>query len=137
MSFSDNVKTLFSELQKSLSTRTVVGEPITIDDKILIPVVKASMGAGLGSGRGGGKGEKGRGSEGEGAGGGGGISVTPVAFIAVFKGVKGLEGVKVLPVKEGAGFSKFMESMPEVMAKGMEMAKEMKGEKGKGSKKSS
>jgi len=121
MSFANDVKTVISEMQNALSVKTVVGEPITVDDKILIPVVKVGMGVGVGSGKGGSK-------EGEQGGAGGGGSVTPVAFVVVFKGVKGPEGVKILPVKEVGGLSKFLESMPEVMQKGMEMMH--KAEKG-------
>lgn len=114
MSFSDDVKTVIGEMQNALSVKTVIGEPIDVDDKILIPVIKVSMGFGVGSGRG-------KGQEGEGGGAGGGGSVTPVAFISIFKGVTGSEGVKILPVKEGGGLSQIMESMPEVMQKCMKM----------------
>jgi uncharacterized spore protein YtfJ len=120
MSFSDDVKTVISEMQNALSVKTAIGEPIDIDDKILIPIVKVGMGFGVGSGRS-------KGQEGQGGGAGGGGTVTPVAFISIFKGVKGPEGVKILPVKEVGGLSKIVESMPEVMQKVMKMQKSGKG----------
>ncbi len=48
-------KTTLEEIEKVLTTRTVVGEPITVGDKTLIPLI--SIGFGFGAGGGSGKGE--------------------------------------------------------------------------------
>lgn len=86
------VKALVEEFSKVLSTEKVIGEPIVQEDKVLIPVVRIAVGIGSGSG-------PAKGMEGTGVGGGGGGGITPVALIAIFKGVPGPEGVKVLPLK--------------------------------------
>jgi len=86
------VKTLVEELSKVLSAESVIGEPITHEDKVLIPVIKIGFGLGTGTG-------KGKGGEGTGEGGGGGGGIEPVAVIAVFKGIPGPEGVKVLNLR--------------------------------------
>ena len=52
------------EMEKVLNMHTVVGEPMTIEEVTLIPLINVGFGAGGGSGRGAGK------QEGEGTGGG-------------------------------------------------------------------
>jgi len=109
------VKTLVEELSKVLSAESVIGEPIAHEDKVLIPVIK--IGFGLGSGTG-----KGKGGEGTGEGGGGGGGIEPVAVIAVFKGIPGPEGVKVLQLKAPS-------RMPEVIQKVVGAFANMKAKK--------
>ena len=118
------VKTLVEEFSKVLSTKTVIGEPIIQEDKVLIPVVKIGVGIGSGSG-------KGTGKEGEGAGvgGGGGGGIEPVAVIAVFKGVPGPEGVKVLPLKPPSRIAEAIAGAVSACAKAMEKKKVEKGRK--------
>ena len=84
------VKTTLEEIEKVLSTKTVVGEPMTIEGNTLIPLI--SIGFGFGAGVGSGKGDKQKG-EGTGAGTGGGAGVKPVAVIVINK-----EGVKIEPI---------------------------------------
>ena len=60
------VKTTLGEVEKALSTKTVVGEPITIGDATLIPVI--SVGFAFGAGGGQGKSESKRSGEGAGSG---------------------------------------------------------------------
>ena len=109
------VKTLVEELSKVLSAESVIGEPIAHEDKVLIPVIK--IGFGLGSGTG-----KGKGGEGTGEGGGGGGGIEPVAVIAVFKGIPGPEGVKVLQLKAPS-------RMPEVIEKAVGAFAKMRAKK--------
>ena len=52
------VKTTLGEIEKVLSSRTVVGDPITIEGITLIPLI--SVGFGFGAGGGQGKGEASR-----------------------------------------------------------------------------
>ena len=86
-------KTTLEEIERLLNSKTVVGEPITVEGVTLIPLV--SFGFGFGAGGGGGKApDKGEG-DGSGTGGGGGIK--PVAVVIVTK-----DGVKVEPIKLGA-----------------------------------
>lgn len=74
---SEILKDIVGELKNIASTQTVVGDPITISDKTVIPVVKISLGFGAGGGQGEAR-EKGAGF---GGGGGGAARIEPAAFI--------------------------------------------------------
>jgi uncharacterized spore protein YtfJ len=91
----DAIKITVEELRKVLNIENVIGEPIETEDKILIPVTRFGMAFGAGMGEG--KGPEGQGGKGAGAAGGTGIE--PIAMIAVFKDVKGPEGVRLLSLK--------------------------------------
>jgi uncharacterized spore protein YtfJ len=84
-----------AEIERLLTTRTVVGEPIAVEGHTVIPLVSVGFGFGVGGGEGNDP-KKGAGSGG-GTGGGGGIK--PVAVIIASK-----DGVRVEPVK-GVGAS--------------------------------
>lgn len=93
------VKATLVEIERILSTRAVVGEPMTVEGNILIPLI--SIGFGFG---GGGMASRGmRDREGGGTGVGGGGFVRPVAVIVVAKDgtikVEPARGV-VVPVTE-------------------------------------
>jgi uncharacterized spore protein YtfJ len=90
----DAIKATIEELIKALSARNIIGEPIEMDDKIVIPITKMGMGFGTGVGHGSEDASKG----GVAGGAGGGVGVSPVAVVIVFKGVAGPEGVKVVPL---------------------------------------
>ena len=77
------LKTAMGEIERMLNTKTVVGEPMTIEGNTLIPLV--SVGFGFGAGGGSGSGKMKSGDAGEGAGGGtaGGGGVKPVARISL------------------------------------------------------
>jgi uncharacterized spore protein YtfJ len=81
------------EIERMLNTKTVVGEPITVDGNTLIPLVSVGFGFGVGAGEGTDP-KKGPGSGG-GTGGGGGVK--PVALVIINK-----DGVRVEPVKGAA-----------------------------------
>ena len=70
------VKTTLGEIEKVLSTKVVVGEPLVIQDTTLVPLI--SVGFGFGAGGGQGKGESKQKGEGSGGGTGGGAWVRPV-----------------------------------------------------------
>jgi len=88
-----NVDDLFnkttSEIENMLKTKTVVGEPITIEGNTLIPLVSV----GFGFGAGGGEGTDQKHGVGNGGGTGGGGGVKPVALIVINK-----DGVRVEPI---------------------------------------
>ena len=86
----DAIKATVDELIKALSARNIMGEPIEMEDKIIIPITKMGMGFGTGQGRE----DASKGVLTSGAGGG----VFPVAVVIVFKGIPGIEGVKVIPL---------------------------------------
>ena len=80
------------EIERMLNSKTVVGEPITVDGRTLIPLISIGFGFGVGAGEGNDP-KKGAGSGG-GTGGGGGVK--PVALVIVDK-----DGVRVEPVRGG------------------------------------
>jgi len=73
------LKTTLAEIEKMLTTRTVVGEPIEVAGNTLIPLV--SVGFGFGGGGGEGEDPKKSGAKGTGAGSGGGGGIRPVALV--------------------------------------------------------
>lgn len=81
------------ELERLLNTKTVVGDPITVDGNTLIPLISVGFGFGVAAGEGTDP-KKGSGSGG-GAGGGGGVK--PIAVVVI-----GKDGVRVESVKGGA-----------------------------------
>ena len=89
------LKTTLAEVERILSSRTVVGDPITLEGNTIIPLV--SIGFGFGAGGGSGKDQKLSSVEGTGAGAGGGGGVKPVAVVII-----GKDGVRVEPVRWGA-----------------------------------
>jgi len=88
----DSIKATVDELIKALSARNIIGEPIEMEDKVIIPITK--MGMGFGTGQGGQEANKGDSASGA----GGGVGVFPVAVVIVFKGIAGPAGVKVVPL---------------------------------------
>jgi uncharacterized spore protein YtfJ len=104
------LKTAMGEVERMLNTKTVVGEPITIEGNTLIPLV--SLGFGIGAGGGGGSGslKGGDSGQGKGAGTGGGGGVKPVAMIIINK-----DGVRLEPIK-GATTS-MLEKVAEIVGK--------------------
>lgn len=77
MSLDSLIKTVLSELQVAINSKTVIGEPHTVQNWTIIPVTKVSFGFGAGGGEGK------RDGAGFGGGSGGGATIEPVAFIAV------------------------------------------------------
>lgn len=104
-------KTTLGEIEKILTTRTIVGEPITIGEVILIPLI--SIGFGFGAGGGSGKGEAKQKGEGAGSGTGGGAWVRPSAVIIIEKDNVRLESVK-------GGLSSAIQSIGESVPKMVE-----------------
>ncbi len=104
----DLLKLTLDELDKLISAKTVMGEKIEVDNKIIIPV--AGFGFGFGAGGGSGKGDE---ESGGGVGAGGGV--TPVAVIILHKDVKGHEGVQVLSLKKSSPVAEVIETIGETV----------------------
>jgi len=81
-----------NEIERMLNSKTVVGEPITVEGNTLIPLVNVGFGFGVGAGEGT-ETNKG-GGHGGGTGGGGGVK--PVALIVVNE-----DGVRMESIKSG------------------------------------
>jgi uncharacterized spore protein YtfJ len=114
-------KTAVGEIERMLNSKTVVGEPMTVEGNTLIPLV--SLGFGFGAG--GGTGRAKAGEEGTGGGTGGGGGVKPVALIII-----NADGVRVEPVKGGAASA--LEKVAETVAKGMGKGGKGKAKEGEG-----
>jgi uncharacterized spore protein YtfJ len=94
------------EIERMLNTKTVVGDPITVDGNTLIPLISVGFGFGFGAGEGSDP-KKGAGNGGGVAGGGG---VKPVALVII-----GKDGVRVETVKGGA--ASLVDKLADVAAK--------------------
>jgi uncharacterized spore protein YtfJ len=86
-------KTTMGEIERLLSTKSVIGDPISVEGATVIPLVSF----GFGFGAGGGQGKNDKAGEGDGGGTGGGGGMKPVAVIVVTK-----DGVRVEPMRPGA-----------------------------------
>ena len=91
-----NIEGLFDkavvEIERMLNTKTVVGDPITVENATLIPLINVGFGFGVGSG----EGTEAPKTSGSGGGTGGGGGVKPVALVVIQDG-----GVRVEPIKSG------------------------------------
>ena len=110
------------ELKDMARSESIVGEPITVGDKTVIPVVKISVGFGAG----GGQGEDEKARSGYGGGGGGGVRIEPAAFIIMDK-----EGIRLLPAKKGS-WESVIESIPGIAKKIARWKDKLKSDKDTG-----
>ncbi|MEA1906746.1 MAG: spore germination protein GerW family protein [Euryarchaeota archaeon] len=121
MGVEELMREVVEQLEKLITTKTIVGEPITVAGKTVVPISKVSFGFGSGGGEG-----KRDEESGFGGGGGGGAKIEPVAFLVVSE-----DEVKLLPATgKGIDLGKIVEAVPEVVDK-IKSLKEKKG-KGKG-----
>lgn len=108
----DLMKIIFEELEKIVSANTILGKPVDIGEKVIVPVAGFGFGFGAGEGR---NSEKG----GSGTGGGAGAGITPVAVIIAHKDVKGPEGIQVLSLQKHGAMAEVIgtvaESLPTVV----------------------
>lgn len=86
------LKGVVGELKEIAKSQTIIGDPITVGDKTVIPVIKISVGFGAG----GGQGETDKIGTGFGGGGGGGAKIEPAAFIIMDD-----KGIKLLTTSKG------------------------------------
>ncbi len=114
----DTLAAIMEQLHKISSTETVVGKPIILGDKKVVPVSRIMVGFGVGGT------EEGhaRDSENFSGGGAGGARVDPIGFIIIQE-----DKVSFLPTKPGK-FEGLIESIPGII----DTIKNLKGgEKGK------
>jgi len=107
------VKTTISQIEKVLSSKTVVGDPITVGETTLIPLL--SVGFGFGAAGGGKNAAKpGEGPKGGTGGAGGAGGLRPIAIIVIDK-----DGVKIEPIRSSmaAAIEKLSEQVPGVVEK--------------------
>jgi len=103
----DMLSAIVGEIKSIAKSETVIGQPVTLGDKTVVPVVKISAGFGAG----GGEGAEGEKRSGFGGGGGGGVSIEPAAFL-VIDGDK----VSLLPAKSQK-FERVVDAVPDILEK--------------------
>jgi sporulation protein YtfJ len=108
MNLDETLKVITEEIANMISTKTVIGEHITIESRTIIPITKVSFGFGSGGGEGKGK----AGDQGTGGGGGGGAVVQPIAFLVVSK-----DDVQLFAIKEKGMIERISDVIPEIMEK--------------------
>lgn len=103
VNFDSAVSTLFEGMSNFMSTKTVVGDAIHIQDTIILPLVDVSFGMGAGT-----KGEGAKTS----ANGGMGAKMSPSAVLVIHNGSS-----KIISVKNQDGVSKILDMIPDVINK--------------------
>jgi uncharacterized spore protein YtfJ len=123
---SEILKNIVGELKEMARSQTVVGEPINLGNKTVVPLVKISVGFGAG----GAQQEKEGSGPNFGGGGGGGAKIEPAAFI-IIDGDK----ISMLSAKPGK-YDTLIEAVPALLGKLIDMKaapKEKKPEEPSGS----
>ncbi|NOQ48171.1 MAG: sporulation protein [Methanococcoides sp.] len=108
MGLENVMKEVTSELERLVSAKTVVGEPVIAGGKTILPITKVSFGFGSG----GGEGSKDGGESGFGGGGGGGAKIEPVAFLVISD-----EGVRLMTLSGKSDLGKLLDAVPGVYEK--------------------
>lgn len=117
---SEILKDIVGELKEIARSQSVIGDPITVGGKTVIPVVKISVGFGAGGGQGE---QSGKGS-GFGGGGGGAARIEPAAFIIMDD-----QKISLLSAKPGK-LDALVEAIPDLFGKLKELKGKMSKEKG-------
>ncbi len=115
----DILKGVVGELREIAKSETIIGEPVTVGNRTVIPVVKISVGFGAG----GGQGEDDKSRSGFGGGGGGGVKIDPAAFIILDE-----KGVSLLPVAKGK-WENVIDAIPGIAKKLSKLKEKLKKEK--------
>lgn len=103
--FKNNVDSLLSGMEKFISTKTVVGEAIYLNDTIILPLVDVTFGVGAGASEG--QDDK----KNSGAGGGGlGAKISPSAVLVIKDG-----HAKLVNVKNQDSLTKIIDMVPDIM----------------------
>ena len=101
--FQSTVESLFKGMDSFITTKTVVGETITVGDTIILPLVDVTFGVGAGAF----SGEK----KNNGGGGMGG-KVSPSAVLVISGGV-----TKLVNIKNQDGLTKILDMVPDFLNK--------------------
>lgn len=99
--FQSTVESLFKGMDSFISTKTVVGEAITIGDTIILPLVDVSFGVGAGAFLG---------EKKNNGGGGMGGKVSPSAVLVISNGV-----TKLVNIRNQDGLTKILDLVPDFL----------------------
>ena len=104
--------TMLEHLEKMVSANTILGTPVDMGEKVVLPVAGFGFGFGTGEGK---SMERGGGA----AGGGAGAGITPVAVIIAHKDVRGPDGIQVLSLQKHGAMAEIVgtvaESLPTIV----------------------
>ncbi len=103
INFDAAVGSLFDGMNKFMSTKTVVGDAIHIEDTIILPLVDVSFGMGAGTKVDGAK---------TSANGGMGAKMSPSAVLVIHNGSS-----KIISIKDQDGVSKILDMVPDIINK--------------------
>ena len=92
------IKTTVEELRKLVNIQNFIGEPIEVEDKVIIPVSKVGVAFGVGENK----------SEKVLGGAAGGAGIEPVSMVVITKGASGIEGIRNINLTEGNEVNKAM-----------------------------
>ncbi len=121
--FKTNVDSLFSGMENFITTKTVVGEAIYINDTIILPLVDVSFGVGAGAS------EDANEKKNTGAGGGGlGAKISPSAILVIQNG-----HTKLVNIKNQDSLTKIIDMVPDIMERFMSRDKKKTNETDPGS----
>lgn len=101
--FKSNLESLFEGMDSFIATKTVVGDPIHIDDTIILPLVDVSFGVAAGAFKDGAK---------DSGGGGLGARLQAGAVLVIKNG-----SAKLVNVKNSGGFDRIIDMVPDVLGK--------------------
>ena len=102
-SFQNTVEALFKGMDSFITTKTVVGDAITVGDTIILPLVDVSFGVGAGAFA--------EGNKNNGAGGMGG-KINPSAVLVIQNGQ-----TKLVNIKNQDGMTKILDMVPDIVNK--------------------
>jgi uncharacterized spore protein YtfJ len=122
MNVQEMLKDVLTELKALASTETVIGQPIQIDGKTVVPVIRVRVGFGGGGGSGQ---EPGKGNQGLGGGFGAGVTVEPIAFITSTGDDISVVGIKG---KGSPTMEKLLETLPDLIGQIKKQKQEKKEE---------
>ena len=101
--FDTTVASLFKGMDGFLSAKTVVGEPVTVNDTIILPLVDVSFGVAAGAGNGADKNK---------AAGGMGGKMSPSAVLVIHDGI-----TRLVNVKNQDAITKVLDMVPDFVDK--------------------
>lgn len=97
--FDNTVESLFKGMESFITSKTVVGDAITVDDTIILPLIDVSFGVGAGASNADKK---------NGGGGGMGGKMSPSAVLVIKDG-----NPKLVNIKEQDGLTKILDMVPD------------------------
>lgn len=97
--FDNTMESLFKGMESFITSKTVVGDAITVDDTIILPLIDVSFGVGAGASNADKK---------NGGGGGMGGKMSPSAVLVIKDG-----NPKLVNIKEQDGLTKILDMVPD------------------------